>query len=326
MKKHYVGIDRLRGIAILLVLLYHSIIVYPVNLHEIAWCKNLHSLLWFLEMPIFFIVSGFCFSYHGNYLEYFKKKASRILIPHLVFGALDILPRIIKNPLVNKQVDSREAVRSFILYGGSDWFLRSLFVIFLLFPLLHWVYQKNKAGRFIAVLLVVVLYAISDFLPNIMQLRMSAVYLAFFMTGYLLRKINYELVLRPMISSGYCAVMGFLLVIILYYFHINVADPKWNALLGGIAGAAFFATFAEKADGALGRLLDLCGKYSLQMYLLGGYALVASRTILTSFLGIQIPVLIIFLNFVMDVTLTILISKYLLDRFGIFKKLSGLSS
>ena len=62
-KPYYKEIDILRGLAILMVLCYHSILVYPINLHEIAWCRELHSYLWVVEMPLFFLVSGFCFQY-----------------------------------------------------------------------------------------------------------------------------------------------------------------------------------------------------------------------------------------------------------------------
>ncbi len=38
-KKYYEEIDILKGIAITLVVLGHSVIVYPINLHDIFWCK-----------------------------------------------------------------------------------------------------------------------------------------------------------------------------------------------------------------------------------------------------------------------------------------------
>lgn len=54
-------IDIIRGIAISLVILGHAIIVFPVNLHEIAWCKRLHDLIYSFHMQLFFIISGWCF-------------------------------------------------------------------------------------------------------------------------------------------------------------------------------------------------------------------------------------------------------------------------
>ena len=44
--KRWQEADILRGMAILMVLLYHSIIVFPLDLHEIVWCRMLHTFLW----------------------------------------------------------------------------------------------------------------------------------------------------------------------------------------------------------------------------------------------------------------------------------------
>ena len=106
-RKRLPEVDILRGMAILMVLLYHSIIVFPVNLHEIQWCSALHTFLWVVQMPLFFLVSGFCYSGQkaaslAGYGGYFRKKCSRILVPHIVFSLLDVLTRIIPNPLVNE--------------------------------------------------------------------------------------------------------------------------------------------------------------------------------------------------------------------------------
>lgn len=46
-KKHIDLIDILKGVAIISVLICHSVIVYPVNLEEVAWCNILKDL-WIL--------------------------------------------------------------------------------------------------------------------------------------------------------------------------------------------------------------------------------------------------------------------------------------
>ena len=73
-KRRWKEMDMLRGMAILMVLLYHSILVFPVNLHEITWCRMLHTFLWTVQMPLFFLVSGFCYSFRGSYREYVVRK------------------------------------------------------------------------------------------------------------------------------------------------------------------------------------------------------------------------------------------------------------
>lgn len=46
-KKHIDLIDILKGVAIISVLICHSVIVYPVNLENVAW-SNALKLLWIL--------------------------------------------------------------------------------------------------------------------------------------------------------------------------------------------------------------------------------------------------------------------------------------
>ena len=65
-KKHYVEIDVLKGIAIAMVILGHAVIRYPINLHEVAWTKAIYDWVETMHMPLFFMVSGFCYSYKGN--------------------------------------------------------------------------------------------------------------------------------------------------------------------------------------------------------------------------------------------------------------------
>ena len=74
--QHYREIDILRGIAIILVILGHAIIVYPVNLMNVVWCKSVFSFVITLHMPIFFGVAGFCF--HQN-KSYTKEKICKVI-------------------------------------------------------------------------------------------------------------------------------------------------------------------------------------------------------------------------------------------------------
>ena len=69
-KKHYVEIDVLKGIAIAMVILGHAVIRYPINLYEVAWTKAIYDWVETMHMPLFFMVSGFCYRYTGNYRIY----------------------------------------------------------------------------------------------------------------------------------------------------------------------------------------------------------------------------------------------------------------
>ena len=80
MKKHYPEVDSLRGLAIALVLLGHSVIKYPVDLNQILWCDALHYAVSSVHLPLFFAVAGFCYSFRG-YKDLLRRKTPRLLVP-----------------------------------------------------------------------------------------------------------------------------------------------------------------------------------------------------------------------------------------------------
>ena len=58
MKKYYEQVDILKGIAIILVILGHAIIMFPINLRNIAWCGFTYQFIIISHLALFFIVSG----------------------------------------------------------------------------------------------------------------------------------------------------------------------------------------------------------------------------------------------------------------------------
>ncbi|MBO5292012.1 MAG: acyltransferase [Lachnospiraceae bacterium] len=323
-RTHYKQVDYLRGIAMCLVILCHSVIVYPINLCEDYTWYLLHEFTRYMCMPMFFVVSGFCFGYKGHYGNYIWKKIQRVAIPHFVFGAIDLIPRIIPNPLVHQQADWRSALADFFLTGGSDWFLPTLFNIFLIFPLIHVVYQKGKGGKLVAYLAVAAIYLCQSELTENFMIRMSALNLLYFMAGYVTRqaftkeKVQEALKSIPAMCLGAAIMLGMLF----WMEH----GSKWVGIesFGALGGTVFFYGIACRVKGVLAKCLDEISKYSLQIFLMGGYALVFTRTLMVMVLGVQIPIVIILFNFFVDLLITWLMSRFILDRFKLFRMVSGL--
>lgn len=369
-RKRLPEMDILRGMAILMVLLYHSIIVFPVNLHEIQWCSALHTFLWVVQMPLFFLVSGFCYSgLHGaGYGTYLRKKCSRILVPHIVFSLLDILPRIIPNPLVNEQMEWREALKDFAVYGGSDWFLWTLFVIAALFPLLLWALDRGRWGRMAVLFFAVLMFVLKEQMPDEFLLNMVSQYLLYYTAGWLLRQWRETRTAQAEAGSGQAQAetgagkaqtvsvsnitrlspalyMAALPGIVLFFAgFLRWEHNRYLELACVICSSLFFGgiscLLAEKetggtsctprgkdsggiAHGIKGFLTD-CGTWSLQMYLLDAYALVVTRTLIVSVLGIQNPAVVILGNFIADTLIVLAVSKYILTKVKVFRILCGI--
>ena len=326
-KRRWHEIDRLRGMAILMVLLYHSIIVYPVDLHTIRWCSLLHTFLWTVQMPLFFLVSGFCYSMQGGYRVYALKKCKRILVPHIAFSVLDILPRMIPNPLVHEQMDVREALADFLLYGGSDWFLWTLFVIVMIFPALERLLRAGAAGRFLGWLIPAALFLAGPRLPDLFLMNMAGQYLWYFFLGYILRGLAET---KKMPAEGRRGIVWASAVCMLFFFGAFSVwvQEGWPArlleLLCVLCSFIFFWRLASCCRGWTDRFLTACGKWSLQMYLLDAYALVFTRTLLVSVLGLRAPVWVILGNFIPDTAMVLILSRYLLAKSKLLRMLSGI--
>lgn len=351
-RKRLPEMDILRGMAILMVLLYHSIIVFPVNLHEIQWCSALHTFLWVVQMPLFFLVSGFCYSglYGAGYGTYLGKKCSRILVPHIVFSLLDILPRIIPNPLVNEQMEWRDAIKDLVIYGGSDWFLWTLFVIAALFPLLLWALDRGRWGRMAVLFFAVLMFVLKEQMPDEFLLNMVSQYMPYYTAGWLLRQSNIAR-LPPVFCAA--ALPG---IVLFFTGFLRWEHNRYLELACVICSSLFFGgiscllagkgsggtscmsrgketggtscTPAGKGTGAVVRgfrgFLTDCGTWSLQMYLLDAYALVVTRTLIVSVLGIQNPAVVILGNFIADTLIVLAVSKYILTKVKVFRILCGI--
>lgn len=360
-KQYYPELDRLRGIAILMVLLYHSILVYPIDLTAQPFYGTLHSFLFMVEMPLFFLVAGFCFRYEGQFGAYLKKKSLRILVPHIVFGLMDITLRLLPGGLVHERLDINGALRELFLYGANDWFLWTLFLIFFAAPLLARIMNRGKAGKAAVIIVALALYLMQNKVPYLLCLRNVVQFLIFFvlgMSGATARETKKGAQIARLWHAPVCAVLGILFFLLQYWKGWLHDEAAWeNALFGllkplkapltveilpGITwlkwcnllvnlAAPLFLCYAlyllarRLREGRAERFLKLCSRYSLQMYLLDGYALVLTRTLLVSVCGITAGWLIVPANFILDTAIVLLISRYILDRWAFLRVLSGLN-
>lgn len=192
-KKHIDLIDILKGVAIISVLICHSVIVYPVNLEEVAWCNILKRFVDSYQMPLFFMISGFLCSYKGNYGGYLLARVKRILVPYIVFDAAALLLRVVGGSLVNRSMDIKSAIFQLFLQGtsaGGYWFLYTLFVISVIAPLFWVILKKNRLLGLPIIAVCVIVSALFD-LPEICCLKSVVYYLTYFIIGMMLKGCDF---------------------------------------------------------------------------------------------------------------------------------------
>lgn len=126
-----------------MVFLGHAVIVYPINLENVAWCRGLVAFISAVHMPLFFVVAGFCFHQKNTYGDMVQKKIQRLLIPYTAFNLMDMCCRLAFSKLVNRPCGIRESLIKIVLHGGEYWFLYVLFLMCILWGLFQgWVRKR----------------------------------------------------------------------------------------------------------------------------------------------------------------------------------------
>lgn len=317
-KKKILEIDSLKGFAICFVILGHAIIKSPVNLHDNQYCQWLFDFVSSVHLCAFFAVSGFCFSYKGDFKDFIKKKFLRILLPYFCFSLLDLIPRIFLPSLVNRQKGILKAVTDIFIYGGSYWFLFALFLMFLIYVPLH-LLQKNKIVIQIVLEIVLLILSLFEFTFRLFAIDRVIYYLFFFNSGYLVKKYCRNIfdfnISSKILKITVPVVMLAVWVICVIFFN----NTYTRSIIGvwGIITVFFFSRF-----GWFNFIFARFGEYSLQLYLFNGFLLGISRYLICKVTSD--PFIIISFNMIVDFYLSYLFIKYLWSKVKFLRIISGM--
>jgi peptidoglycan/LPS O-acetylase OafA/YrhL len=148
-------IETLRGLACVLLVLYHVIGADPahgllVNDGPVRW---LNDGLAYLRMPLFTFLSGLVYGirpFTGDSRKFLVGKVRRLLVPMLVVGTLFALLQAV-TPGTNSVVGPWYLLH--LMPVGHFWFVESLFWVFLLIWALERRNLMGEPGRFMLVLM-----------------------------------------------------------------------------------------------------------------------------------------------------------------------------
>ncbi len=144
-KQYLTNIGNIRALAIVLVVLRHSIILYDdswglyATANSVPLLYSINIVLEVISMPLFFSLSGFLFAFserrQTTAAAFLRKKIFRMLIPYLVIASVWMLPirMIIRYPGYIGMKPQDFFIKMFSVSDmGHLWFLPALFFVFVI--------------------------------------------------------------------------------------------------------------------------------------------------------------------------------------------------
>lgn len=322
-KPYYPELNRLRGFAILSVVVGHSIIRFPVSILDMSPYNTIYDYIYSFHVPLFFVISGLCYGFGSavNYKNLIKKKAIRLVIPYCAFCLVVLASKLLLSSLVNRKVGSiSEGLYSIVFQGGFYWFLYTLFIIFLIFPFLERTVRKTNVyivGIGITALHLAGLY------PRILCLQNIGYYLLYFYVGYALAP-HYEKIRKGALRF-HLPLLPVVLVPFVLFGKNDITQNKIAALLVPFLGITLsFLIIIPVKIRAFNYFLERFGVYSLQIYLIESLVLVITRHILANYLQITEPVVLVLLIVLAKISISTTLAHTILRKFALTRLICGL--
>lgn len=192
-------IVNIRALAIIIVVLGHSIILYSKSwgffesIYDVPILDYLKSFINIIQMPLFFSLSGFLFYYSINkksdFKNFFKKKFKRLLIPFLMIGIFWMIPIKLLIGYSGYQNLTLFQIISKLFLGtdsGHLWYLPTLFIIFMIAYFMKKVF--NKRYELLITLLLLAISYLSIYINIYPYLNQALCYFYYFYIGMLINK------------------------------------------------------------------------------------------------------------------------------------------
>lgn len=155
---------------------------------------------------------------------------------------------------------------------------------------------------------------------TLFQLSNVAHFLCYFIIGRTIKIYICENPLKKLNKGLVLLIVGTLSTIWIYL--LTIPALPCVTFLCSLDGILVFACCTQFQ--LFTRFFKRFGKYSLQLYLLNGYLLVISRTIIVNRLGVSNPVEIICFNMLVDFFISYLIIKYIISKNILLRRITGI--
>lgn len=265
-------VQTLRGLAMLLIVLFHMIGDGQTGLRVTgdSFWPLLNDVFPDFRSPLFGFISGFVYAWRpaspGGYGYFAMKKARRLLKPlfavSLMFFALQLWA-----PGVNIRPHLSDIWTLLFFPYRHLWFLQATILIFCTVLTLERMGALRTQGRALAVIAVGIVIALSNVVEwQFFSVHKAANLFPYFVTGLAANRFR-TLFQRPQIRYGLIVPIA-LISFALYTYAIfsgvtsHGSRPEWVGQVVGFSGALFLVQFIPVTPA-----LILVGKYSFTIYL-----------------------------------------------------------
>ncbi len=302
--------DIMKGIAILLVVLGHSvpdqasasgIASYPLYL--------MRTIIYSFHMPVFFFVAGYFMHIplKEGFKKFIKDKSIRLMVPYFTIGLLYFPFKLVLSKFANQQIYPQDIWKIFIGINpdGELWFLYCLFFISIIIALLV---KRVNLGLLIVSFIIGML---SDVL-NIFSVPMVSKILYFQFFYILGLYIKKYMLLDYMKSTGVALASLVIFSVGNYVLLYGINVLKILTLITAVSGIAITYYIANQIESRIGlykTLLIFLGTVSMDIYIFSDIVKIPFRIVFWSKLGLYYEAFII--CFLASTILSILIGYIL---------------
>ena len=323
------SIDIFRGIAMLLVVLGHTLSGCTLNYER----TFLFILFWTLQMPLFMIISGYVTKYSKqikdfkSLLEFVKKRSLSYLLPWLVWT-------IIIRGIVFQNTQFLNP--SYLLWhmDSGYWFLTSLWTICMLFGVGQFLsYKIIKKGEWLSGTILTVMFSCICAIPLVvlgklvgigfLGIKLSLYYTPFFLIGFLFSKIENQFskmnwykntvdVIVLLCGLVYSSLLVRVNVALLEDDLTGIAIRAVTSITGCITVFGFGSRIINaSSNGKIGGGMEWVGIHSLEIYLIHYLVLAIIRANQLPDIHSMMGILYLVVNYLITVILSILIFRAL---------------
>lgn len=230
-------IDFIKGFCIFLVVWAHCI--QNMGTKDGAFFEDpVHILIVSFHMPIFMMLSGFFFIKsirHKSFSQQILVRSRQLLLPCFAWALISV---ILFYPFQSNPTNWIGAIKQVFHNTGSFWFLRSVFVCFMVTLISFRLFRKDYVACIVSIIFILLL-------PDNFRLALDKFMFPFFWMGYFLNKhINYLTLHRKKVIIGSLLLFVFMLFFWEKKYYIYITGMSFYEVQAG--GKLLFFDFLPR--------------------------------------------------------------------------------